>query len=162
MMERVPGWASCLIHLCLRFFLRKISPELTSAANPPLFAEEDWPWANIHTHLLLLYMWDACHSMAWQVVCKSTPRIWIGKPQAAEVECAHLTAEPLGWPLTISWRNSSHFVYVLKFALLYKLQLNSVSYGWCCIHIFFNEWMYKWIHEIIRQPGNGGYINICC
>ena len=23
-------------------FLRKISPELTSAANPPLFAEEDW------------------------------------------------------------------------------------------------------------------------
>ena len=25
------------------FFLRKISPELTSAANPPLYAEEDWP-----------------------------------------------------------------------------------------------------------------------
>ena len=24
-------------------FLRKISPELTSTANPPLFAEEDWP-----------------------------------------------------------------------------------------------------------------------
>ena len=24
-------------------FLRKISPELTSATNPPLFAEEDWP-----------------------------------------------------------------------------------------------------------------------
>ena len=24
-------------------FLRKISPELTSAADPPLFAEEDWP-----------------------------------------------------------------------------------------------------------------------
>ena len=28
---------------CFCFFLRKISPELTSAANPPLFAEEDWP-----------------------------------------------------------------------------------------------------------------------
>ena len=27
----------------LFFSLRKISPELTSAANPPLFAEEDWP-----------------------------------------------------------------------------------------------------------------------
>ena len=27
----------------LFFFLRKISPELTSTANPPLFAEEDWP-----------------------------------------------------------------------------------------------------------------------
>ena len=25
------------------FFLRKISPELTSAANLPLPAEEDWP-----------------------------------------------------------------------------------------------------------------------
>ena len=25
------------------FFLRKISPELTSAASPPLFDEEDWP-----------------------------------------------------------------------------------------------------------------------
>ena len=25
------------------FFLRKISPGLASAANPPLFAEEDWP-----------------------------------------------------------------------------------------------------------------------
>ena len=25
------------------FFLRKISPELTPATNPPLFAEEDWP-----------------------------------------------------------------------------------------------------------------------
>ena len=27
----------------LVFFLRKISSELTSAANPPLFAEEDYP-----------------------------------------------------------------------------------------------------------------------
>ena len=46
-------------------FLRKISPELRSAANPPLFAEEDWPWANIGAHLPLLYMWNAFHSMAW-------------------------------------------------------------------------------------------------
>ena len=55
------------ISFCIPFFLRKISPELT-AANPPLFAEEDWPWANIHDHLPLLYMWDACHSMACQAV----------------------------------------------------------------------------------------------
>ena len=46
------------------FFLREIRPELTSTVNPPLFAEEDWPWANIHTHLPLLYMWDTCHRMA--------------------------------------------------------------------------------------------------
>ena len=25
------------------FLFKKISPELTSAANPPLFSEEDWP-----------------------------------------------------------------------------------------------------------------------
>ena len=49
------------------FFLRKFSPELTTA-NPPLFAEEDWPWANIHAHLPLLYTWDAYHSMACQAV----------------------------------------------------------------------------------------------
>ena len=30
-------------HMRTFFFLRKISPELTSAANPPLFAEKDWP-----------------------------------------------------------------------------------------------------------------------
>ena len=41
------------------FFLRKIKPKLTSAANPSLFAEEDWPQANIHAHLPLLCMWDA-------------------------------------------------------------------------------------------------------
>ena len=27
----------------VHFFLRKISPELTSATKPPLFPEEDWP-----------------------------------------------------------------------------------------------------------------------
>ena len=33
-----------LYNLSLFYFLFwKISPELTSAANPPLFAEEDWP-----------------------------------------------------------------------------------------------------------------------
>ena len=37
--------------------MRKISPELTTA-NPSLFAEEGWPWANICAHLPLLYMWD--------------------------------------------------------------------------------------------------------
>ena len=54
------------LHLFL-FFFRKISPELT-AANPPLFAEEDWPRADIRAHLPLVYMWDTYHSMACQVV----------------------------------------------------------------------------------------------
>ena len=41
----VPCPASALSRLCYIFFLflRKMSPELTYAANPPLFAEEDWP-----------------------------------------------------------------------------------------------------------------------
>ena len=48
--------------VCL--FLRKISPELTTA-NPPVFAEEDWPCTNIRVHLPLLNTWDAYHSMAF-------------------------------------------------------------------------------------------------
>ena len=51
------------------FFLREISPELTTT-NPPLFAEENWPWANIHAHLPLLCTWDAYHSMAF---CQAVP-----------------------------------------------------------------------------------------
>ena len=31
------------IYLFIYLFLRKMSRELTSATNPPLFAEEDWP-----------------------------------------------------------------------------------------------------------------------
>ena len=56
-----------LNHRTKLFFLRKISPELTTA-NPPFFAKEGWPWTNIHAHLPLLYMWDAYHSMACQAV----------------------------------------------------------------------------------------------
>ena len=59
------------------FFLRKISSEL-SAVNPPLFAEEDWPWANIRAHLPPLYMWDACHSTA----CQAMPYPHLGSEPA--------------------------------------------------------------------------------
>ena len=62
---------------CLVFFLRKISPELT-AANPPLFAGEDWPWANIPAHLPLLSMWDAYHNMA----CHTVPCLHLGSELA--------------------------------------------------------------------------------
>ena len=60
------------------FFLRKISPELIFAASPPLCAEQDWPWADIHAHLPLLYMWDACHSM----VCQAVPCLHLGSKLA--------------------------------------------------------------------------------
>ena len=36
------------------YFLRKISPELTSAASPPLFAEEDWPWTSMPISLYVI------------------------------------------------------------------------------------------------------------
>ena len=62
------------------FFWRKISPELTTAPNPPLFAEEDWSWANIHAHLPLLCVWDASQSMACQAVHRSAPRIQTSDP----------------------------------------------------------------------------------
>ena len=53
--------------------MRKIGYELTTA-NPLLFAEEDWPWANIRAHLPLLYMWDTYHSMVCRVVSCPHPR----------------------------------------------------------------------------------------
>ena len=37
-----PGFKFHVDDVLFLFFLRKISPELTTA-NPPLFAEEDWP-----------------------------------------------------------------------------------------------------------------------
>ena len=64
------GW-----FLCSFFLGGEISTELTSAN--PLFAEEDWPWANMHAHLSLLYMWEAYHS----TVCQAVP-------------CLHPESEP--------------------------------------------------------------------
>ena len=87
-------------HLDLFLFLKKkINPELTSATNPPLFAEEDWPWANTCAHLPMLYMWDACHSMTWQAKHRSTPRIRTGEPWATKEKRVSLTPVPRGWPL---------------------------------------------------------------
>ena len=92
------------------FFLRKINPELVSATNPPPFAGEDWPWVNICAHPSLLYMWNACHSMAWQAMpcLHSDPN---QRPWAAEVERVNLTAAPPGWPQQRSyfwnWRSTA-------------------------------------------------------
>ena len=65
-------------HTCSFLKKKKISPELTTA-NPALFAEEDWPWANICVHLPLLCTWDAYHSMAfakWCHVRTRDPNLW--------------------------------------------------------------------------------------
>ena len=87
------------IHFIYLFiYLRKFSPELTSAANLPLFAEEDWPWAKIRAHLPVLYMWDACPSMACQAVHSSAPWIRTSEPRGTETESADLPAVPPGRP----------------------------------------------------------------
>ena len=81
----------------LWFFLRKISPELT-AANTHLFAEEDWPWANIHAHLPLLYMWDAYHRMAFKQCHVRTQDLNQRTLGCWEAEHTHLNTAPPGWP----------------------------------------------------------------
>ena len=129
---------------CLFFiyFLRKISPKLTTA-NPPLFAEEDWPWANICAHLPLLYMWDAYHSMAFAKrcqVCTQDPNR--RTPGHQEVEHAHLTAAPLGRPHALGLNTAGLWEQEQVWAVHTKtfigviprcsntLQKNAVMEGW--------------------------------
>ena len=94
---------------CLFVFVRKIGPELTSI-TPPLFAEKDWPWVNIHAHLPPLYM-GCHHTMAWQAVRRCAPRIRTGEPWAAAAERTHLTASPPSWP----WRLFVFFLMFINF-----------------------------------------------
>ena len=96
-----------LIVVLFFLFLRKISPELTTA-NPPLFAEEAWPWANICAHLPLLYTWDTYHSMAFAKGCHvGTQDPNRRTPGHQEVECANLTAAPPGPPPEDLWATPS-------------------------------------------------------
>ena len=109
------------------FFLRKISPELTSTANPPLFAEEDWAWADICAHLPLLYVWDACHSMACQGVRRSAPGIQTGKARTTKAERENLTAAPLSRPLHFFLNIKAFDIFILAIGVLFPLK-----YHRCC------------------------------
>ena len=110
-----------LMYLCTLFFLRKISPELTSAANPPLFAEEDWPRAKIRAHLPLLSMWDTCHSIAHLAVPCPHLGSELCKPCAAEGEPANLTTAPRGWPHTLGIFNWSYTLSSIRCGLQNRL-----------------------------------------
>ena len=70
-------------------------------------------------------MWDACHSMAWQAVCRSAPRIWTGEPQATKAECANLTTVPLGWPSKVIFPN---------LALLITVWVSSLFHVFTCAY----------------------------
>ena len=62
-------------------FLRKISPELTTA-NRPLFAEEDWPWAPCPSSSTLYVGRLPQHGVPSGAM--SAPGIRTGEPRAAE------------------------------------------------------------------------------
>ena len=116
---------------CFCVFLRKISPEPTSAANPPLFAEED-----------LVLSSHPCPSSSTLYVghlrqhglpssALSAPGIWTGKTRATEAECAHLTAAPPGWPwvtffkaryiFTCAWTNALSYGSLFRIPSYYKV-----------------------------------------
>ena len=105
-------WRYCIFFFvfstfyCL--FLRKISPELTSATNPLLFSEEDRPWANIRAHLPLLLYVGCLPQRGLPSGAMSAPGIRISKPQAEEVEDAKLTAAPLGGPCLFHFLEPTH------------------------------------------------------
>ena len=128
---------------CFVLFLRKISPELTTA-SPPLFAEEAWPWAKIRALLALLYMWDAYHSMVfakWCHVHTRDPNQWT--PDRREAECVLLTAVPPGWSPRFSKANAQITLSERFFFSIYNAfyPLNFVEQ--LCIH--FSTWKYS--HE---------------
>ena len=75
--------------------MRKISPVLTSANPPLIFAEEVWPWANIRAHLPPLYV-GLRRSVASQAVHQCAPGIRTGEPWAAAAEHVHLTTCAIG------------------------------------------------------------------
>ena len=140
----------------LFIFLRKISPELRSATDLPLFAEEDWPWANIHAHLPLLYVWDTCHSMACQAVCSSALGIRISKSQPAKAEGANSTAVPSGWLLgLLSFLFKNHSEYHHIYEKLHFLKLKKCANAHAHSHIQ-NCWItlsYKYKNPIyIGKP----------
>ena len=115
------------------FFWRKIHPELTSAANPPLFAEEDWPWANIHAHLPQLYMWNPYHSMACQAVPCLHPGSEPVKPGLPRRGMCALNRCATGQP-------SAHFLNKLKHKS--PAVITSVNGFLKCIYEKINHFLY--------------------
>ena len=79
-----------------------MSPELTSAGNPPLFLlRETGPeLTSVPIFLYFVHGLLPQHGLTSGVM--STPGIRTSEPQAVEVECANLTTVPLGRPLVLS------------------------------------------------------------
>ena len=120
--DGIRGRSFCLLHSFVFFPPRKISPELTTA-SPPLFAEEDWPWASIHSRLPLLYTWDTYHSMAFAEQCHVHTRDPNRQtPGHQEAERAHLTSTLLGRPLFVVFRKIGTTQRLYSLIQIYLLQ----------------------------------------
>ena len=93
-----------------RIFFWRLAPELTSAANPPLFDEEDWPWANIRAHLPLFYVGRLSqHGLLSGAM--STPGMQTSEPWATEAERVSLTAVTPGQPQEYFLFNRTYLKY---------------------------------------------------
>ena len=114
------------------FFLRKISPELTTASPPLFFAEEAWPWANIRAHLPPLYMWDAYHSMACQAVPCPHPGSELANPGPQRSRTRTLNRCTTGPALKIFLFNDSKLNKSFL-TLLFHLILNDRSFHVCTL-----------------------------
>ena len=94
-------------------------------------------------------MLDACHSMAWQVVHRSTPGIWTGEPQATEAERANLhfatRADPCITLFLMRSQRSllSLFPYLYMYFILWLLLKCSLYHWfsefwlWICFDVVF-------------------------
>ena len=153
--------------------LRKISPELTCAANPPLFAEEGWPWANIRAHLPLLCMWGTCHSMAFAKRCPvltqdpnwGTPGRW--SRTCPLNSCA---TRPAPGHCTLMRSVLVHFKMEAEFMLVFNfIEFRTFYFKWKWIvrRPFWEEcrlWLvqgnlgtvYMWPWEECKVPGDSG------
>ena len=121
-------------------FLMKINPKLTSATNPPLFAEEDWPWAHIRVHLPLLYMWDTYHCMADRRchVCTQDPNRWTPGRQRRTCALSCCATRPVPGIYLLNFQPS--FILNLK---IWKIIF--YWYRWCSYYIVRENscWIYE-------------------
>ena len=91
------SFSNTKISLNFFLFLRKISPELTSAANTTFLLRKTGP--ELTSMPIFLYFICETPATAWlHKQCRSAPGISTSELRATKVECANLTTVPLCWP----------------------------------------------------------------
>ena len=118
------------------FFVRKISPELPSAANPPLLADKDWPWAKMLG--MPIFLSFICGTPAWHCMAF---KLWVGPHPGFELanprppKDTNLTPAPPGWP----WFNNDFWkiqpIFTNSFICIDSSQHLYGNY------LFFKRWL---------------------